>query len=462
MKNDSVSWSFLFFLTSLFVLISFFAACTKSKSESTIRHEIDAYLKSVDFNGSALVAQGGEILVSRGYGMANFELDVTNTPQTKFRIGSMTKQFTAMAIMQLQEQGKLGVDDHISKYMDIPETWKDITLHHLLTHTSGIPIYYNYPEYYAYSRYPIKPRELVETVMDKPLLFEPGEECRYSCTNFNVLGYIVELISGMSYADFLNEHIFKPLEMRDSGFDDPSSVLKNRASGYYWMANGELANAGFIHMTVPYAAGALYSTVEDLFKWDRVLYTDKLVTKQTLETMFTPFTFSAKYGFHNGYGVWISNRNDRTMVGHSGGVNGFSTYIARYLNDDVFVTVLSNIMGAWPGVGKISHDLAAIVFSEDYEAPKKKHIPEIVAIDPADYDAYVGQYAYEYVISIKKRNDGLYFQGSWRPDIEIFPVSETDFVLDGIKVTFVKNAKGDVTHLIYRSGGEETNCPKIK
>ena len=150
------------------------------------------------------------------------------------------------------------------------------------------------------------------------------------------------------------------------------------------------------------------------------------------------------------------------MVCHSGGVNGFSTYIARYIDNDVCVIVLSNIMGAWPGVGKISHDLAAIVFGEDYAFPEERQKPEIVKIDPAIYDAYVGQYESDYIISIKKWNGRLYFQGSWRPDMEIFPVSETDFVLNGAQVSFVKNEQGDVTHLVYRSRGTDTLCKKIK
>ncbi|MFC2164126.1 serine hydrolase [Acidobacteriota bacterium] len=445
------------------VIVSFSTTCATQDSESKVKADMDAYLKSVNFNGSALVAAGGEVLLSRGYGMANFEHDVPNTPQTIFRIGSMSKQFTAMAILQLQEMGKLNVMDPISDYMDIPEIWEGITIHHLLSHTSGIPIYYSYPEYYGYSRYPIAPKELVETVWEKPLHFKPGEACSYSCTNFTILGYLIEVLSGLSYADFLQENIFLPLEMRDSGYDQSSPIIKNRASGYYWKADGKLANAGYIHMTAPYAAGALYSTVEDMYKWDRAQYTEKLVSQQSLNAMFTPHTYSAEYGgFHNGYGVWVSERKNRKIVGHAGGVNGFSTFFERYVDDDVCVIVLSNTRSAWPGPARVSHDLAAMVFGEEYELPPEEEMPEIVGVDPALYDAFIGQYEYNYIITITKRDNRLYLQGSWQPEIEIFPISETAFVLKGAQLTFVKNEEGQVTHCIFRSGGIESICKKIK
>jgi CubicO group peptidase (beta-lactamase class C family) len=424
---------------------------------------MDAYLKAVNFNGSVLVAQGGKVLLSEGYGMANFEHAVPNTPQTKFRIGSISKQFTAMAVLQLQEMEKLNVMNPISEYMDIPETWRGITVHHLLSHASGIPVYYSYPEYYDYSRYPITPKELVETVWEKPLLFKPGESCSYSCTNFTILGYLIEVISGLSYAEFLQKHIFLPLDMRDSGYDQSTPVIENRASGYYWKANGELANSGYIHMTAPYSAGALYSTVEDMYKWDRAQYTEKLVSKQSLDTMFAPHTYSSEYqGFHNGYGVWVSKRHNRRVIGHAGGVNGFTAFFDRYIDDEVCVIVLSNTRGAWPGPAKVSADLAAIVFGEEYELPPEEERPAIVKVSPTAYDSLVGQYEYKYIITISKRDNRLYMRGSWQPEVEIFPLSESDYVLKGAQITFVRDEEGRVTHLIYRSGGEKTVCDRIE
>ena len=314
---------------------------------------VGAYLRDHRFMGSVLIAKGGKIVVEKGYGMADLELDVPNTPQTKFRLGSITKQFTAAAILQLEEKGKLSVNDPISKYFtDSPAAWKSITIHHLLTHTSGIPNYTDFPGFMAHeTRKPLTVLQLIETFEGKPLDFEPGSKWKYSNSAYELLGYVIEKLSGMSYEDYLQRNIFDRLDMQSSGYDHAAPILKNRASGYA-AKNGTFENAAFLDMSIPYSAGSLYSTVEDLYRWDRSLYTERVLSRKSIEKMYTPFKSNYAYG-------WEVQETPRKQYSHGGGIFGFSTFIIRYPADDAFVVVLSNIQGA--PAGKIAGELAAIL-----------------------------------------------------------------------------------------------------
>jgi CubicO group peptidase (beta-lactamase class C family) len=228
-----------------------------------------------------MVARDDEPLLRQGYGMANREHDVPNTPETKFRIGSVTKQFTAAAALILQEQGKLDVRATIQTYLgDCPEAWGGITVHHLLTHTSGIPDYARLPDRERRIREPTTPDALIALFRDRPLEFKPGERFAYSNSGYALLGRLIERISGKTYAEFLVEQIFTPLGMKDSGYDDARPVLKARAAGYA-RRQGGLENAPYLDMTNPFAAGGLYSTVDDLLKWDRALAANQLLSKKS-------------------------------------------------------------------------------------------------------------------------------------------------------------------------------------
>ncbi len=445
----------IIFISVILFLYALNTAVIAQDIESKVDEYIDAYMKMGMFSGSILIAQNGKILISKGYGMANYEHDVPNTPQTKFRIASMTKQFTAAAIMQLQEKGLLSVNDPIIKYIpDYPETGKEITIHHLLTHTSGIPNFTSLPEYEKTMMLPSPVEKSIELFKYKPLEFAPGERFKYCNSGYLVLGYIIEKISGKSYEEYMQENIFQPLNMKDTGCDQHSTVLKHRAAGYALTEDG-LVNASYIDITVPHAGGALYSTVEDLYKWDRALYTEKLVKKSSLEKMFTPFK-----GYY-GYGWVITSLFNRRRINHEGGINGFNSDISRYIDDDVFITVLSNTEGA--KIIKISKDIAAIVFGEKYEFPKKR---KIIKVDPKIFDAYVGDYeaSPQLHFVITKEDDHLYAQVTGRPIVRLYPKSETQFfiMIVDAQITFVKNEKGEVTQLIFHMESEETPAKKIK
>jgi CubicO group peptidase (beta-lactamase class C family) len=326
---------------------------------------IDQFMRNYypNFSGTILVAQKGKILISQGYGLADRENDVPNTPQTKFAIGSMTKAFTAMAIMILQERGQLTVQDPICDYIsDCPAAWKPITLHHLLTHTSGI---HNYTDLYGKLKDSVnicqqyKPEEVIAFFKNLPLDFTPGSKFSYSSSGYFLLGVVIEKVSGDSYESFIQKNILQPLGMIESGYDRSITIVKHRASGY----SNQFANTYCWDVSLKYAAGGLYSTTGDLYKWDQALDTNQLVSENILNTIFTSYVSTdSSNALGYGYGWLISQQSGHRVIEHSGSVNGFDTQIARYPDDQVTIIVLSNLNGSEPT--RISRDLAALLFGE--------------------------------------------------------------------------------------------------
>jgi len=423
-------------ITILFITLFLILTLSMVSFSQTLEEKVDEYInphiQMEKFSGSILIAQKGEILLSKGYGMANYEHSVPNTPHTKFRMGSLTKQFTAMAIMQLQEKGLLNVEDPIIKYFpDYPEVGKIITIHHLLTHTSGIPSFTGFPDFQKTSMMPSSLEETIARFKDKALEFAPGEKYNYSNSGYILLGAIIEKVSGQSYEMFLKENIFQPLKMMNTGYDHHSTILKDRAAGYC-LSNEGLINAVYTDMSIAHAAGSLYTTAEDLYLWDRALYTEKLVKKSSLEKIFTPFV--GKYG----YGWRIGDSFNRKVVAHSGGINGFTTRIARYLDDEVCVIVLINIEGM--GVGDIARDLAD--------------------------DSYIGEYELmsDFIVTITTENNRIFAQATGQNMFEIYPESEIKFFLKAFdaQLAFIKNEQGKVTEFIWHQGGKEFPSKKIK
>jgi CubicO group peptidase (beta-lactamase class C family) len=245
-------------------------------------------VKIKDFSGAVLVSKDNETLFAKGYGFANAEHEVPNTTRTKFRLGSITKQFTAMAILILQEQGKLKLDDPVGKYIDdSPKAWEGVTVHHLLTHTSGVPSYTDDLLYGLKMMMPETVTSMIKRFRDKPLDFKPGEKFHYSNSGYFLLGAIIEKVSGEKYEAFLKKAIFDPLGMHDTGYDHAATVLPGRASGYSRKGDG-LRNAEYLDMSQPYSAGSLYSTALDLARWDRALRDGKLISKASYAKMYTP------------------------------------------------------------------------------------------------------------------------------------------------------------------------------
>jgi CubicO group peptidase (beta-lactamase class C family) len=405
------------------------------------------------FMGSVLVARSEEILLNKGYGSANLEWNIPNSPATKFRLGSVTKQFTAAAILLLEERGKLKTDDPVKKFMsDAPTAWEKITIYHLLTHTSGIPNFTSFPDYPSQKPFAATPEKLVARFRDKPLDFQPGEKWSYSNSGYILLGYVLEKASGESYEKFLQENIFGPLDMKDSGYDSNSAIILRRASGYGPGKDGPM-NAEFIHMSIPFSAGALYSTTEDLLRWQRGLFGGKLLSAASLAKMTTPFKDDYACG------VSVRTVNGRRVIDHGGGIEGFNTFLAYYPDDKLTVVALSNLNGGAPQ--QIVSQLAAIARGEKVELPSER---KEISVAPKILQQFVGTYqlAPKVNMMITIESGQLISQVSGQGKVPLFATSETKFfpkVVDA-EIEFGKDDKGVVTHLVLRQGGRDMKASR--
>ena len=344
------------------------------KLNNTSIQEIEIYLQTLLndnlFMGSVLIARREEVLLSKGYGMANLEHSIPNTTHTLFRIASLTKQFTATAILKLQEENLLDVNDFLATYLPDYPKGEQITIHRLLNHTAGIPSFTNFEDFEAKKRMAMELDELIAWFRDRPFDFTPGERYSYSNSGYAVLTKIIEIVSKLTYADYLHSNIFTPLGMTNSGYDRASTILPNRAAGYIF-TDGEYKNADFIDMSIPSGAGALYSTVEDLDKWSRSLYIDAVLSQASRNIMFAPTVEvpnEENEQTYYGYGWKIDTQHNRHRVFHEGIIDGFSTYFARYPDDRVTIVVLSNLFLS--SVVEIVKAIAGIVFDKPDESSK--------------------------------------------------------------------------------------------
>ena len=324
------------FLVILLLLLPAFAADKAGQLDALIAryHELGL------FNGSALVAENGRPVLRKGYGEANMEWHIPVTPDTRFRLGSITKQFTATLVMQMVEQGQLDLSAPITRYLpEYPKPNGDrITIHQLLNHTSGIPGYTELPEFGNTARLPQKPAEFMNIFSHRDLLFEPGSKFSYNNSGYFLLGVILEKVSGKTYEQLLRERIFDPLGMKQSGYDSSRPLLEKRAAGYDGTLDGYV-NTAYLNMGEPYAAGSLYSSVDDLLLWDQALYGEKLLSASSKQKMFTP-------GLSNyGYGLVI-HKGATTIIEHGGGINGFNTQIERDIEPKRLYVLLNNTGGA--------------------------------------------------------------------------------------------------------------------
>lgn len=375
MKTKSIYSSLKLPLLTLIALLF----CNLSFSQS-ITEQLDklinTYTEYGKFNGSVLVANQGKVIFTKGFGMANMEWDIPNKPNTKHRLGSITKQFTAMLILQLAAENKLDLQAPITTYLpDYPkETGDKITTHHLLTHTSGIPNYTSFPDFFQNeSRNPYTPDEFVKKFDAKSLDFEPGEKFSYSNSGYFLLGVIIEKVTGKSYEQMLNDHIFSPLNMTDSGYDNHDDILKNRATGYEKNGNA-FVNSKYLDMSIPYAAGSLYSTVEDLYKWDQALYTNSILPKEYMDMYFKPYISafgnnSYAYGWCVGKSPIGKSTDSIYTISHGGGINGFNTIISRAPSDKSLVVLLNNTGGA--PLNQMTKAIRGIIYGKAYDFPKK-------------------------------------------------------------------------------------------
>lgn len=435
----------------LFLLLAAISASTcPGQDVQRMDRIVRNYVSEGRFMGSVLVARGDMILLDQGYGFANLEWRVPNTPDTKFRIGSITKQFTAASILLLADRGKVSLADPIKKYIsDCPAGWDKVTIVELLTHTAGIhDVVLELPK-----RLPVTPSELVAKIREKALDYEPGSEQRYSNSGYQLLGYLLERISGMSYENFIKENLFKPLGITASGYDSSAEIITDRAAGYTPGDNG-LENADFIDMTTPYSAGGLYSTTRDLLKWEKGLFGGRLLSTAALKKMTTPYKRNYALGlFVFDRGLFVFDSEGPRLITHSGAIAGFNSYLGYYPMSRTTVVILGNINGQAPDI--LGPILGALAQGESVDPPppaKETKIP------PDKMRSYVGRYMLggNFEISITCDGGRLFEQGTDQPQFPILASSETKFSLinAAAQIEFLREPNGTVPGLIIRHNGD--------
>jgi CubicO group peptidase (beta-lactamase class C family) len=417
---------------------------------------------------SVLVAKDGKIIYQKGFGYADVGNHIPFTIETKSRIGSITKQFIASAILKLQEEGKISVNDKLSKFIpDFPRD-DEVTIHHLLTHTSGIHSFTEKADFMKNATVEIKSEDMINSIKKDPYDFNPGEKFLYNNSGYFILGYIIEKISGESYENYMKKIFFDPLGMKDTGVHNSHTIYEHEAYGYSY--DGKFQKAINWDMSQAGGAGSIYSTVGDLYRWNEGIFNGKVLSKASLDSAFTSVKLNdgstpKDIGGGYGYGWVISDVRGLKEIQHGGGLNGFNSQILRFPELNITVAVLQNCLMPPPGMGaaELANQVVEIYFWDKMGAQESVKVDKTVS--SSKYDDYVGKYDYAgAIMKIRKDGDRLLAQLAGQPEYEIFPKSESEFfwkVVDA-QVTFVKNEKGEVTHAIHHQNGGEFSAPKLK
>jgi CubicO group peptidase (beta-lactamase class C family) len=434
------------------------ALMTDMSDAQEVSQKLDVYMSALTalnrFSGSVVVAKGDTILLKKGYGIASYEFEIPNTPETRFRICSITKMVTAVAIMQLQEKKLLYVSDPINKYVPDFPRGDVITIHHLLTHTSGI-FSGNLP--FEMVVCPATSEQMVTFYKDKPLEYDPGSDYQYSNAGYFLLSHIIEKVSGTTYEAYVQENILAPLRMHDSIFRDHDyAILKQCASGYCFDAMNRLVNGHYVYENFR-GSGGLCCTAHDLYRFAYGFNTESLINNESHTAMCMPYHVKENYG----YGCQIHPVLGHNVIEHGGMLSsGFKSNLSIFVDDDVYIIILSNHFSAW--VNEARNALAAIMFDQPYDMPSN----DVIKIDSALYDEYVGVYdhpvfASGYVVEKKgellRTTDGM----------ELTPVAVDQFMAvnkdtDNIVYIFMRDEKGRVVQLRIKGGAPyfEIRCEK--
>lgn len=422
---------------------------------------IETEVDTGKFMGAVLVAQGDAPLIDRAWGMADLEWDIANTTDTKFRIGSVTKQFTSVSILLLAEQGKIDLDAPIATYLkEAPEAWSRVTVRNLLRHTSGIPNVTALEVFEEKKYLPISQDELIGLFSDLPLDFEPGSQFSYSNSGYILLSRIVENVSGESLADFFDANIFDPLGMESTGIDVSATILPKRADGYSPAGDDvNVINAPYADMGIPTGAGAMYSTTGDLLKWQRCLFGGKILSADSLAEYLTPGPYEAFAGDPYAHGVLIDRTEGSRFYWHGGGIEGFNAWLGYDPDREVTVAVLANLNGG--AAYKIGEQLMTLVQGRQVVLPEDR-----VAIDlPAEALAeYEGVYALapDFKITVFLDGDMLMSQATGQGPARIWPEGNDRFFLKVIdaQIGFQRDADGTITGATLFQNGREFPAPK--
>ncbi len=442
-------------------LLAISASPAFAQDTQRMEEVVEAEADTGKFMGAVLVAKGDEPILSKAWGSADLEWDIANTTDTKFRIGSVTKQFTAVSILLLQEQGKVDLDAPISTYLkDTPDAWGGVTVRNLMRHTSGIPSVTSLDTFGDVVRQPISQDELIAMFVDLPLEFDPGSAFKYSNSGYVLLSRIVENVSGQSLGDFYQANLFAPLGMEATGLDVSAQILPKRADGY--SPSGDdvtVINAPYADMGIPTGAGALYSTTGDLHKWQRGLFGGQILSEESLAEYLTPTEYEAFFGNTYAHGVLVAKQGDNTYYWHGGGIQGFNAWLGYDADREVTVAVLANLNGG--AANKIGQQLVTLVQGGDVVLPSDRVASEI---DPADLAQYEGVFALAptFKITMFVEDGKLMTQATGQGANELFQESEDFFFLKVVdaQVRFNRDDSGEIISITLFQNGREIEGAK--
>jgi len=441
----------------------------QQKNDSgNLSKRIDEYINSAvnlgKFNGTVLVAQKGKIILEKGYGWRNFSTRTLNDSNSVFQIGSLTKPFTAMVILKLQEGGKLSVNDRLSKYFPQQKGAERITLQNLLDHTSGLNNYTDIigPEDSAIICHPVSQQRVMDIFKQKPLAFKPGTKFEYCNSGYFLLGVIIEKVTGLSYEQAVRQLIFSPLHMDHTGFDFINLQTPAKATGYLSPDTDKPERAVLMDSTVTYAAGAIYSTVGDLYKWATAIGKGEILSKRSWEQAFTPHLE------HYGDGWWTDTLFGEKYITHSGGLQGFMSNFMYFPDKNITIILLNNFGNYGGSLWDFTVGISAILFGKPY-ALYEKHT-EIKA-DKALLKQYAGTYRYNagHQLMVTFKDDKLFVEASnpndKLPQVELHGLSESKFYMNEaqLQFEFVKDASGKILKVItYNTHGKDAEWVKVK
>lgn len=447
-------------LQKLGVSFIIICCCTFSAAAQSLEARVDKMLsdqyKADGPGAAALIAKNGKVIYRKAVGKANLELDVNMKPENVFELGSITKQFTAVAVLMLMEQGKLALDDDITKYIPgYPTKGKPINIHHLLNHTSGIKSYTDMKSFIKHARTDMTPAELIDVFKNEPMDFDPGTDWHYNNSGYILLGYIIEKVSGKTYAEFIDQHIFKKLGMRHSFYGSKKALIPLRASGYQPAEKG-YNNADYLSMSLPYAAGSLMSTVDDMLLWNEAIHNNTLITKESRQKAFTNHPLSNGKLSYYGYGWQPNEINGTPCIEHGGGIFGYTTMGIYIPGENVYVIVLTNQTGISPD--GLAVKMAALAIGKPYAEKATVALPE------AALKKWTGTYEFEKGVLrfVTFENGSLYSQREGSTKLKLLPAGPASFSFEGATTQYeFSEENGKKTVLmkmrIQHSKGVETD-----
>jgi D-alanyl-D-alanine carboxypeptidase len=440
-------------------------------TEAQLDAVVASYFRADQPGAAVLVMRDGKTLLRKGYGLAGLELGVAIQPEHVFRVASITKQFTAVAILQLVEQGKISLDDPITKFFpDYPTQGKTITVEHLLTHTSGMQSYSSKDDFMSLIRSDLTPQQLIDTFKNDPMLFSPGERYASGNSAYVILGAIIEKVTGQSYAEYLAANVFAKAGLTETHYDDPIRIIPKRVEGYGRNRDGgALVRARYVSPTIPYSAGSILSTVDDLARWTDAVSAGKVVRSDLLQRAWTPYRLTSGEATTYGYGWAINTLFGSRMIAHGGRVMGFTAHALWMPEEKVFVAVLSNTEVPPVSTGYLARRLATFAMGQPWN-------PVAIAMTAEQLGEYEGVYAIDdkTARTLTVADGKLFSQRTGGDRVAVLPRARDQFFFEDSFTTmsFERGADGKVTAMsvvtqngkperAVRKAGEAPERPQI-